>query len=248
MMSFSVSPPDDSPETDTDLSLTPDERRFIWMLGLSLLLHLLIAAVMGALPKGGGPFHSPPVVEVSLDQLPPAESTLPPEKPEVPDNEAIPEPAASEQDVSPPLPESAVPEPEPSPSPEPSSISFSISAGSFMSFGDGTTLRDELRPYFLDMLERINRSWQQTGKGVRLARGAMLLVSIDRGGKMRGVRILQSSGDRRHDRLLVDAIERGEYAPLPEGYEKETFEAPIRFSPPLSLMNFDTFLSRPPPH
>lgn len=234
-------------------SFSPDQRRLLRMLALSLVLHLSLMAVLSGLP-GGGPGEGPAaVMEVSLNDIPAMEepvsdtveeiSAAPPEEAPASEPEsasAIPEPADDTR-VSPPRADSRE-------SMEPSSISFSISAGSFTSFGEGTSLKDEIRPYFLEMLQRINRSWQNTGRGVRLTRGAMILVSIDREGKLRDVRILQGSGNRSHDRMLMAAVETTLFEPLPENYRKDTFEAPIRFTPPLSLLSFDGLLSNPPPH
>ncbi|GAB4299807.1 MAG: energy transducer TonB [Desulfuromonadia bacterium] len=219
------------------------------MLGISLILHCVIIISMTGTAGRGVSFHPSPIIDLSLSDSPPSETIRSAEEPPPPADSLPPSEPVAEETRIPPQTDTTPAEQSPPLVQEPSSISFSISAGSFTSFGDGTSLRDELRPYFLDMLNRINRSWQETGKGVRLARGAMLLVSVDREGKIQGVRILQSSGNAGHDRLLISAIEKGEYPPLPDGYGKETFEAPIRFSPPLSLMSLDgLFLSPPPPH
>lgn len=241
-------PPTEEPHISDIDPFSPDQRRFLRMLALSVMLHLILLIIASGLRGGGARMGTLPVVDVSLTDLPVTDNPVPTDEPApVTPREALPsplpdDPADAGENVPPPSPPDAAAEQ------EPSSISFSISAGSFMSFGEGSSLKDELRPYFLEMLERINRSWQHTGRGVRLSRGALLLVSLERDGKIREVRILQGSGNRSHDRLLVAAVEGTVFSPLPESYGKETFEAPIRFSPPLSLLSLDNLLPGAPPH
>jgi TonB family protein len=165
--------------------------------------------------------------------------TTPPEEAESPDDEVIPETTVPQTMVEPPP--AVVAPPAANVSASPSSIMFGISSGSFASFGDGLSLREDIRPYFLEILERINTAWQQEGKGVKLTAPAMLLISIERAGELNNVQILQSSGNQLHDRLLARAVAKAAPFPaVPESFNRRTFETPIRFTPPLSLMSFDT--------
>lgn len=212
-------------------------RRFTFMLVWSVILHL---GVWLSLQNGTGRFNRNqiPIINVSIEQIasPPAEQTLPSEETTSEEIEDSPPDAAIENAVES-LPPTAVRTITPEDT-KPSSLLFSISSGSFASFGDGISLRDDIRPYFLDMLERINTSWKMESNGTQLKRAAMLLVSLEKDGIVKNVNILKSSGNNFHDRMLVSAISKTVFLPLPSTYSAATFDAPVRFSPPLSLMQF----------
>lgn len=242
-----------TPEPDSP-SFSPEQRRFVGMLLFSLALHLAVMTLIINLGVGmTRPAFFASSLEVSLEHFD-AEKEYPREQTETDAEESSSKLSPDVLDDTPPtgLPEyeatGEVGGKEATQLPPPSSIAFSVSAGSFVSFGDGQSLRDELRPYFLEMLEMINRSWQEVGRGVILQRGAMLLISVDREGNVRGAKVVQSSGNRAHDRLLLMAVERSRFSPLPSSYDTERFEAPIRFTPPLSLLSLERLIPAPPPH
>jgi TonB family protein len=241
--------PVDIPLDDAPLEFSPSLRQFGGMLFLSLLLHLAVALYLSVAPRSGiGPGTA--VFDVAItESSPPApamytqqEASMEPEEPDLADP-----PAESEATATPPLaevPAQVVSTPAP-----PSSLLFGISSGAFASFGDGVSLKDDIRPYFLEILERINASWHKEGSGVTLAAPAMLLVSIERNGELRAVQTLQSTGNPYHDRLLARAVRSAAPFPvMPASYTPPTFEAPLRFSPPLSLMSFGAPAAVMPPH
>lgn len=225
-------------------------RSFGWMLLLSLLLHLGGAAYLSLAPRGiDGP--TAPVLDVALSEPAPAaapmttpplttettEEAEPEEVPAVPDN-----PVSQPATTAPPAPPAEIVAP-------PSSLLFGISSGSFASFGDGITLREDIRSYFLEILERINASWQKEGTGVKLTSQAMLLLSIERSGELHSVQMLRSSGNAVHDRLLANAVSKAApFPPIPASFVGRTFETPLRFTPPLSLMSFGSLPAITSPH
>lgn len=232
--------PHDTLATEEAPLLSPSTRKFGSMLILSTLLHLAAALYLASAPPGiDGPTGE--VLDVSLSDPAPVvpPMTTPLEEADSPEDEVIPETTVPQTAVEPP-PAVAVP-PAATVIAPPTSIMFGISSGSFASFGDGLSLREDIRPYFLEILERINTAWQQEGKGVKLTAPAMLLISIERAGELNNVQILQSSGNQLHDRLLARAVAKAAPFPaVPAGFNRRTFETPIRFTPPLSLMSFDT--------
>jgi len=237
-------PPEDS------LPLPQSLRTFGGMLLLSMVLHLGIAMYLAIAPRGMAGPNGGDVFDVALSepvQVTPA-MALPQKQIEAEDAPELP-------DTSPePVNETSTPVSEVPPPPlpvlaPPTSLMFGISSGSFASFGDGLTLKEDIRAYFLDILERINTSWQKEGVGVKLAAPAMLLLSIDRSGEVRMVQTLQSSGNPIHDRLLAKAVTNAApFPPVPENYRGQSFETPLRFTPPLSLMAFGTSPAIIPPH
>jgi TonB family protein len=246
---YSNIPQETLPPEDT-FSFAPSLRTFGGMLLLSMVLHLGVALYLAITPRGiDGP--NGVVFDVALsDPSPatPAMTTPLEEETTAEDAPTLPETTPEQvKEASTPTTE-APPPPLPILAP-PSSLMFGISSGSFASFGDGLTLKDDIRVYFLDILERINTSWQKEGVGVKLASTAMLLLSIDRSGEVRMVQTLQSSGNPMHDRLLARAVtSAGPFPPVPENYRGQSFETPLRFTPPLSLMSFGASPASIPPH
>jgi len=111
-------------------------------------------------------------------------------------------------------------------------------SGHFASFAQGESLKDEIRVYYFELMRRINEVWWTTGaaKGSFIAAASVNLV-ISRDGKVAGCELLQSSGSREQDLALLESIRKAEpLPPLPQSYRQLTFNAPIRFVPPLRLM------------
>lgn len=246
---FSEIPPDDLDVADS-FQLTQALRSLGGMMLVSLLLHAAVGLYLVMAPQGID-LPQGPIIDVTLSAPPqptPA-MTVPKEIATTDSEEEV--PAQEPAEPAPSIPPQTAPPTTASPTilAPPTSLMFGISSGSFASFGDGASLREDIRPYFLEILERINTSWQKEGTGVKLTSPAMLLISIERSGELNRVQILQSSGNPAHDRLLSRAVANAAPFPaVPETYTGFTFETPVRFTPPLSLMLFDAAPVIMPPH
>lgn len=226
----------------------PGERRttdiFTLMLVISVLLHL--AAYMLVLLPGRGTTTQSGALFVDLKSLslpaqtapaaetPPAEP-LPLEQPvAAPVEETMPEVAKLESAVAESLKASTeLPE-----AIHQSSIGLGMLSGRFTSFAEGETLRDEIRIYYFELMRRINEYWWRNGagKGAFDAPVAVNLL-ISRDGKIIACDFFQSSGNRDQDKIMIDAIKAAQpLPPLPVNFPQTTFNAPIRFVPPLKLM------------
>ena len=118
------------------------------------------------------------------------------------------------------------------------SIGLGMLSGHFASFAQGESLKDEIRVYYFSLMRRINEAWWTTGasKG-SFVNPASVHLSISREGKLLAVELIESSGSREQDKMLIEAIKLAEpLPPLPANYRWPTFDAPIRFVPPLRLM------------
>lgn len=219
---------------------------FVCTIIISLLLHLA-ASLVFVLP---GKFSQNRSAALFLDlqnmPLLPAEGNAPeaaPQQPEV---------KPSEVPVS---------EPQPMPTPESAklenavagslrraaqtpeavhenSIGLGMLSGHFASFAQGETLKDEIRVYYFSLMRRINEAWWTTGanKG-SFVNSASVHLSISREGKLLSCELIESSGNREQDKMLIETIKLAEpLPPLPANYRWPTFDAPIRFVPPLRLM------------
>ena len=117
-------------------------------------------------------------------------------------------------------------------------IGLGMVSGHFASFAQGETLKDDIRVYYFSLMRRINEVWW-TGDATKGAfvSPASVLVTISRDGKVVGCELLESSGSREQDQALLDSVKKAEpLPPLPPNYQQRTFNAPIRFVPPLRLM------------
>lgn len=119
-----------------------------------------------------------------------------------------------------------------------SSIGLGMLSGHFASFAQGASLHDDIRVYYFALMRRINEVWWTNGasKGSFVHPSALNIV-IARDGRLLGVELLESSGSREQDMMLMNAIKMAQpLPPLPVSYHYPTFSAPIRFAPPLRLM------------
>lgn len=213
------------------------------MVVFSLLLHAICTTFFLLPPQGR--IGETSVTYLSLDMIAPAPSTEPQETAVVPEQAEV---APTPPPATPPVTEleklqnglqqtlaAADSKPEVV---QQASMGFGITNGHFSSLSDGKTLREDMREYYLTMLQRFNEKWW-LDKNVTTggARGAVILVSIARDGSIADKNVVESSGSWASDRALLQALEAaGPLPPLPKTYEGNYFKAPLRFVAPLNLM------------
>ena len=119
-----------------------------------------------------------------------------------------------------------------------SAIGLGMLAGRFASFAEGATLKDDVKSYYFTLMRRINEVWWTGTAAARsLNAPASVNLTISRDGRLLGCELLESSGNSEQDRLLLAVVRSAEpLPPLPDSYVWPTFNAPIRFVPPLRLM------------
>jgi TonB family protein len=119
-----------------------------------------------------------------------------------------------------------------------SAIGLGMLSGHFASFAEGASLKDEIREYYFILMRRINEVWWTSGvaRGA-FANAAAVTLIISRDGRIIGAELLDSSGSREQDTVLLEMVKgAGPLPPLPPSYRWPTFNAPVRFVPPLRLM------------
>lgn len=214
---------------------------FVCTIVISVILHLAASTVL-LLP---GRYSAAPAVPVFVElesMAEPAES--PQQEAEQPENPPLPQPQPLPQST----PESvkmeqaienslrrAVQTPA---AVHENSIGLGMISGHFASFAQGESLKDEIRVYYFELMRRINEVWWTTGatKGSFVAT-ATVNIMISRDGTVVGCDLLESSGSREQDQALLESIKKAEpLPPLPQSFPQRTFNAPIRFVPPLRLM------------
>lgn len=118
---------------------------------------------------------------------------------------------------------------------ESSPLGLGLSHGYVAALAEGATLRDDIRMYYFELVERVNREWWVRAKGLEnpIRQYGIIEVGLSRDGHLTGKYIRQSTGSRSADRLLLEAVEAATpLAPLPESYPQDIFQVPLKISPP----------------
>lgn len=218
---------------------------FVCMLVISVLLHVAMSSLLLLPGRLAGQARQPLYVDLAtFPAEKPAETAVLPEQasapvePAAPPQEPLPEPLTAAQNLQQQV-ESTLQKGAESPETlHQSAIGIGMTSGYFGSFAEGETLRDDVRLYYFALMRRINEVWwQNNAVNPALGSGAALNLVVSRDGKVIACEVLQSSGNREHDQALLASVKRADpLPPLPASYPRPTFNAPIRFVPPLQLM------------
>lgn len=232
---------------EADHTIRPNKHLVIGI-AVSVVLHLICAAILLGLPGGGEP-PRPAVTYVDLNSVPTPKPVAPPAKEALPEPE--PDPGSAEPipipetPPAPPQPQAEQPEAAVQPAPpqpaaveerSPTTFGMGLTKGYFKSLRDGETLRTDVKEYYLEMLQGINEKWwlEQRDQQVR---AIVVNLTVARNGEIVGSAIMQSSGNIVYDRAVQKSLEgSGPLPPLPPTYQGEFFQAPIRLVPPLNLL------------
>ncbi len=107
--------------------------------------------------------------------------------------------------------------------------------GYFSSLADGRTLRDDIRDYYFEMVQKINRAWWDQAARLKepLRQDAVFDLKIQRDGTILAIQVLNSTGSREVDHLLMDIIMKASPLPaLPATFSQDRFMAPLRIKAP----------------
>ncbi|OHB32609.1 MAG: hypothetical protein A2X79_05190 [Desulfuromonadaceae bacterium GWB2_53_15] len=121
-----------------------------------------------------------------------------------------------------------------------SPLGLGMANGYFSSLADGRTLRDDIRGYYFDIMEKINLRWWQTAGTIKevAQQDGIIEIQIGRDGKLFDVRLMRGTGSSVADRAIINAItEAAPFPALPTSYELETFRAPLKISKPSHLFS-----------
>lgn len=221
-------------------------KQFASGLAVSLVLHLVLAAVLLGIPGGGEP-PRPAVTYIDLKAIPAPVAATPPAE-----AQPAPQPDEAEEEAEP-LPETpaaqAAPAQQPAaPTPQPAqpqtaveertatTFGMGLTKGYFKPLSDGETLRPDIKEYYLNLLQGVNEKWWLEQKDNKVA-PIVVNITIARNGQIMGSTILESSGNIVYDRAVQKTLESaGPLPPVPANYPGDYFDAPIRLVPPLNLM------------
>jgi protein TonB len=120
-------------------------------------------------------------------------------------------------------------------------LGLGMTHGYFTPLADGKSLRDDVRAYYLQIVESINREWWDKAALLKepLSEDGIFEIAIQRDGTIEAQRILRRTGSMEADRLIAEIIRKASpLPPLPSTYEPDQFRAPLRIKAPLTLFRF----------
>lgn len=119
-----------------------------------------------------------------------------------------------------------------------SPLGLGMSYGFVSSLGEGVTLREDIRGYYLQLVEKINRVWWERARTISepIRHDGVAVVVILNDGTLADRQINRSTGSAEADRALLEVIDlAAPMPPLPAGFMRDVFSAPLRISAPLQL-------------
>lgn len=219
----------------------------MFCLGASIALHLvsvLLVAYVWTAPSG-----SEKISYLEMRDLVPAPLDSPPAVLSAPVK--IQEPVRLTEPVVAPLP-AAVPQPANLPEPEDTAsepavnedirttpLGLGMAYGFVSSLGDGSTLREDIRDYYLVLVEKINRIWWERAAALSNAinQDGIVFITIQRDGTLLGRMIRRGTGSAEVDQALLESIDKAApLPPLPDSYTQQVFSAPLKITAPSRLL------------
>jgi periplasmic protein TonB len=231
------------PET----AFVPHKRLMGYALAISLMLHLLAVVFIVA---AGSTIRNTPVISSILVEnvaLSPAIS-----RPKPAETLPVPPPPETEtpSDVSPGAPPQAPPAVQPSPkgkAPEEmkelmtTPLGLGMTYGYISSLAEGRSLREDIRGYYFELVEKINREWWKRADGLKepIRQDGIIELYVQPDGSIISQRMYQGTGSREADQVLQDVIkEVSPLPPLPASFDQKVFLAPLRIKAPSNLFRF----------
>lgn len=123
-------------------------------------------------------------------------------------------------------------------------LGLGMSYGFVSSLADGVTLREDIREYYLALIEKINGIWwERAGDLAETARNdGIVELFIQRDGSLLDRRILKGTGSRDVDRALLHSIDQAAPMPaLPTSFRMDVFAAPLKITAPSHLFRATTY-------
>jgi protein TonB len=117
-------------------------------------------------------------------------------------------------------------------------LGLGMTYGYVSSLGEGNSLREDIRAYYLELVEKINREWWKRADGLKepIRREGFIELYLRPDGSIISLRMDQGTGSQEADQILQDVIKAvSPLPPLPASYDREMFLAPLRIKAPSRL-------------
>jgi protein TonB len=117
-------------------------------------------------------------------------------------------------------------------------LGLGMTYGYVSSLGEGNSLKEGIREYYLELVERINREWWKRANGLKepIRQDGVIELYLRPDGSIISQRMYQGTGSQEADRIIQDAIKAvSPFPPLPAGFDRDMFLAPLRIKAPSYL-------------
>jgi hypothetical protein len=120
-------------------------------------------------------------------------------------------------------------------------LGLGMTYGYVSSLADGSSLREDIRGYYLELVEKINREWWKRADGLKepILRDGIIELFLRPDGSIISQRMYQGTGSQEADQVLQDVIKAvSPLPPLPVSFDQKMFLAPLRIKAPSHLFRF----------
>lgn len=120
-------------------------------------------------------------------------------------------------------------------------LGLGMTYGYVSSLAEGNSLRDDIREYYLELVEKINREWWKRADGLKepIRQEGIIELYLLPDGSIISQRMYQGTGSREADQIIQDAIKAvSPLPPLPAGFDQKMFLAPLKIKAPSYLFRF----------
>jgi len=219
-----------------------------YALAISLMLHLLAVVFIIA---AGSTVRSTPVISGMLVEDVAFTPTISPPKPAPPllapappESEPLPGASPAEKPLQAPSAAETVPQGKGTEGVKElmaTPLGLGMTHGYISSLAEGRSLREDIRGYYFELVEKINREWWHRAEGLKepIRRDGIIELYLRPDGSIISQRMYQGTGSREADQVLQDAIKAvSPLPPLPASFDQKTFMAPLRIKAPSYLFRF----------
>ena len=228
-------------DSDKVVSLTSGRKRvFAFCLFFSLTVHAATALLVLFSSSISRPVALTHYIDLEATPLPAAPPEIHAPVPNVAE-QAVPPPEVQQPQEDGPTEESVAPGPVSSEILS-TPLGLGMAHGFFKSLAEGKTLRDEIRVYYFEILEKINTTWWQKAENLSAAadQDGIVDISIGPDGVLVGARMARTTGSGEVDRAIIEALrEASPFAPPPVGFGQDVFRAPLRIAAPSNLFRLE---------
>ena len=123
-------------------------------------------------------------------------------------------------------------------------LGLGMAYGFVSSLGEGATLREDIREYYLVLVEKINKVWWERAGTLTdvIGQDGIAVIAVKRDGTLIGRGIRRGTGSPEVDQALLDSIDKAApLPPLPASFGQDVFTAPLKITAPSRLLRATTY-------
>lgn len=120
-------------------------------------------------------------------------------------------------------------------------LGLGMTFGYVSSLAEGRSLREDIRGYYFELVEKVNREWWKRAEGLKepVRQDGFIELYLQSDGSIVSQRMYQGTGSREADQVLQEVIKAvSPFPPFPPGFDQKVFLAPLRIKAPSNLFRF----------